>query len=133
MALENSEYPIAINMGSDRDLSRNWRLLQHGHRANTPGVACPSARYNPSDEYYYVFEGGDDITLTRSKDLLNWEKRNMSIMTHCSMYGMSQFYNPEIVTLNCNPKVSTSQFPVGVENAILLPNACSLPNKNVPF
>ncbi len=28
MALENSEYPIAINTGADRDLSKNWQLLK---------------------------------------------------------------------------------------------------------
>lgn len=29
------------------------------------GFACPSARYNPNDEYYYAFGGGTDIQLSR--------------------------------------------------------------------
>ena len=27
--------------------------------------------------------GGNDIEITRSKDLIVWEKRNMSLATHC--------------------------------------------------
>ena len=132
MALENGAFPMAINVGDDRDLSKNWRLLpvnrssdacKHStaHVTCEPGVACPSTRYNPVDQYYYVFGGGNDITITRSKDLVRetflpricsrtlmdcgslqpsiyadvrstmtssqskvtWERRNMSMMTHC--------------------------------------------------
>ena len=50
MALENGELPLAINVGSDRNLSMNWQLLsvnvtdKHG-RCNTPyasalGTGC---------------------------------------------------------------------------------------------
>ena len=82
MALENSECPIAINTGSDRDLSKNWELLKHGqHGVNTHGLACPSARYSPRDKYYYVFGGGNDIRITRTKDFSAWEQRSMSMMT----------------------------------------------------
>ena len=84
MALENNEYPIAINTGSDRDLSKNWELLRHGqHGVNTFGLACPSARYNPIDKFYYVFGGGNDIAIARTSDFQTWERRNMSMMTHC--------------------------------------------------
>jgi hypothetical protein len=94
MALENGNYPVAINVGADRNLSRNWKLLQHGHGANSPRVACPTARFNPIDAHYYVFGGGNDITLTRSKDLKTWEKRNMSMMTHCIAQEICLKYRP---------------------------------------
>eukprot|EP00729_Bicosta_minor_P027982 gene27982-20025_t len=76
MALENSKFATAINVGNDRDLSKNWVLrpvnsssdaCRRGHC--TPGLACPSTRYNPLDQFYYVFGGGNDIQITRSKDL----------------------------------------------------------------
>ena len=70
----------AINIGSDKNLSKNWKLVLHGHGA---GLACPTARYNPMDQYYYVFGGGNDIVIKRSKDLVTWETRNMSMATHC--------------------------------------------------
>jgi hypothetical protein len=104
MALENGNFPLAINTGTDRDLSKNWELLpanltcekqQHPLGYNClPNVACPSARYNPIDQYYYVFGGGNDITLTRSKDLTVWEKRNMSMMTHCIAEEICLKYRP---------------------------------------
>ena len=101
MALENSGYPIAINTGTDRDLSKNWKLLEHGqHGVETHGVACPSARYNPMDKYYYVFGGGNDITLTRTKDFAVWEQRNMSMMTHCIAHDICLKYRPA-----CKPGV----------------------------
>lgn len=93
MALENSKFATAINVGNDRDLSKNWVLrpvnsssdaCRRGHC--TPGLACPSTRYNPLDQFYYVFGGGNDIQITRSKDLVTWETRNMSLMTHCKFW-----------------------------------------------
>lgn len=91
MAIENGDYPLAINTGTDRDLSRNWQLLPfngsaprcHTRTACEPGLACPTARYSRRDGYYYVFGGGNDIHITRSRDLLTWEARNMSMATHC--------------------------------------------------
>ena len=44
MALENGDFPIAVNTGTGRDLSTGWELVEHGHGANSPGVACPAAR-----------------------------------------------------------------------------------------
>jgi hypothetical protein len=94
MAVENGDMPLAINVGNDGDLSQNWQILPVNRSSDAcrhskpgfscePGVACPTARYNPVDEYYYVFGGGNDIEITRSKDLVVWEKRNMSLATHC--------------------------------------------------
>ena len=106
MALENSEsgHPMAINTGTDRDLSKNWELLQAGRggNCNSPNLPCPTARYNPTDKYYYVFGGGIDITLTRSKDLLVWERRNMSMMTHCISQDICLKYRPP-----CPPNASS--------------------------
>ena len=57
MALENSEYPVAINTGTDRDLSKNWKLLQQGHHANSPGVACPRRDTTRPTSYIMCLEG----------------------------------------------------------------------------
>ena len=118
MALENGAHPIAINTGTDRDLSKNWKLLAG---AGSPGLACPAARYNPLDKYYYVFGGGNDITLTRSTDLKVWEPRNMSMMTHCIAQKECLKYRPPcakdakrydeccIGTLDCSPASGEGQ------------------------
>jgi hypothetical protein len=53
------------------------------YRYTSFGLACPTTRFNPSDSYYYVFGGGDDITLTRSRDLRTWERANSSMATGC--------------------------------------------------
>ena len=41
-----------------------------------------------------VFGGGNDITLTRSKNFSTWEKRNMSMMTHCIAQEVCLRYRP---------------------------------------
>lgn len=103
MAIENSNLPLAINTGTDRDLSENWHLLPFNRSAPacsrgaaycSPDVACPTARYNPMDGFYYVFGGGNDITITRSRDLVAWEPRNMSIATHCIAESICLRYRP---------------------------------------
>ena len=33
------------------------------------GIECMAVRYNPMDEYYYALGGGEEIVLTRSKNL----------------------------------------------------------------
>jgi hypothetical protein len=87
MAFEGGSF-TALNVGTDRDLSKNWELVkpeckqQPGMHCGG-GFACPTARYNPMDQYYYVFGGGNDISIMRSKDLGAWERRNMSMATHC--------------------------------------------------
>jgi hypothetical protein len=68
---------VAINTGNDRNLGQNW-LLYDGTEvgmgpfgANTTGEAtgCPSARFDPASNYYYVMGGGKDVDVTRSTDL----------------------------------------------------------------
>jgi len=86
---------FAVNVGDDRDLSKNWlvlnssrpgwgnhstgsdvfperynngKLMPWGSRYNF-GPGCPTARFNADDGFYYVFGGGCDIVLARSKDL----------------------------------------------------------------
>ena len=62
MALESSN-ALAVNIGNDGDLTRNWVLLNlssgtfASHRR-----ACPTSRYNPIDKYYYVrnHDGNDN-------------------------------------------------------------------------
>ena len=77
--------PLAVNTGQgqgDGNLLDGWVLLPTNYstaprNARRPSQGrgwsfdfeCPSARYNPLDQYYYVFGGGTDIQLSRSKDL----------------------------------------------------------------
>ena len=83
MALE-SPAALAINTGADRDLSNNWQLLPMSDEGyTTHGMACPTTRYNPKDSFYYVFGGGADIILTRSRDLKTWTRANTSLATGC--------------------------------------------------
>lgn len=71
---------MAVNVGADRDLSRNWLLLDFmTHAMDGPGVgqagSCPATRFNPADGYYYVLGGGNNVDLTRSANLSrgSWE------------------------------------------------------------
>ena len=67
MAMEGGV--LAINTGSDGDLHQSWELLSNGSRTGGFALPCPSARYNPQDRWYYVFGGGVDIQLRRSRNL----------------------------------------------------------------
>lgn len=83
MALEaHDNVSIAVNVNADRSLFQGWELLPANYTAapRNPKVpsrgyaggfelACPSTRYNPLDQYYYVFGGGVDIQLRRSRTL----------------------------------------------------------------
>eukprot|EP00035_Acanthoeca_spectabilis_P017171 m.358893 g.358893 ORF g.358893 m.358893 type:complete len:307 (+) comp16621_c0_seq1:421-1341(+) len=86
MALETHLTALAVNIGTDGDLSKNWVLVPtvnpNGQYASFD-LACPTTRYNPDDSYYYVFGGGNDIMLTRSRDLKTWTPANKSIATGC--------------------------------------------------
>jgi hypothetical protein len=71
MALESS-FSLAVNVGSDGDLSSNWIFLDpNSHTIDGVSNAglCPFARYNAVDNYYYVGGGGEHINLARSKNL----------------------------------------------------------------
>lgn len=77
MALETS-FNLAVNVGSNGDLSANWILLDpqtHAIDDVGNGGLCPFARYNPSDGFYYVGGGGAHVNLARSQTLLSgsWE------------------------------------------------------------
>jgi hypothetical protein len=64
---------LAVNVGTDRNLSNNWQLLDPAVFAMGPNVgnanSCPSARYNPQDGYYYVMGGGNAVDVVRSPNL----------------------------------------------------------------
>ena len=64
MAFEGGSF-TALNIGTDRDLSKNWKLLPMVNRSSelcknlskegkecATGLDCPTARYNPMDKYY---------------------------------------------------------------------------------
>jgi hypothetical protein len=56
---------LMVNNQADGNLTRGWYTMPTG----TGWFGCPSIRYLPSDGYYYVIEGGKDVTITRSKTL----------------------------------------------------------------
>jgi|EP01043_Picozoa_sp_COSAG02_P012180 hypothetical protein len=63
------------------DLTTGWRPLPTAtHVIGGPGTkgACPTIRYIPDDDYYYVISGGLSVWLDRSRNLSHWEpsKRN---------------------------------------------------------
>lgn len=68
---------IAINVGTDGDLSVGWHLLNSSSFGIGPAVGeasgCPSARF--ADGYYYVMGGGNNVDLVRSSNLTleSWE------------------------------------------------------------
>eukprot|EP00041_Stephanoeca_diplocostata_P020354 m.453638 g.453638 ORF g.453638 m.453638 type:complete len:426 (-) comp21553_c0_seq1:403-1680(-) len=96
MVLE-SKMALAINVGTDRDLSKNWKLLPMGPPVGYTsfGKACPTTRYDPQGNYYYVFGGGDIITLTRSKDLKLWEHATDMLATGCISDAVCSQYRPQ--------------------------------------
>eukprot|EP00041_Stephanoeca_diplocostata_P020356 m.453662 g.453662 ORF g.453662 m.453662 type:complete len:256 (-) comp21553_c0_seq3:403-1170(-) len=59
------------------------------------GKACPTTRYDPQGNYYYVFGGGDIITLTRSKDLKLWEHATDMLATGCISDAVCSQYRPQ--------------------------------------
>jgi hypothetical protein len=71
MAIEN-RFSLAVNVGSDGDLSANWIFLDP-QAFGVEGVGnsglCPFARYDPVTAHYYVAGGGADINLGRSTNL----------------------------------------------------------------
>ena len=77
MALEAS-YSVAINVGTDGDLSANWIFLDpalFGVEGVSDGGLCPFSRYDPATARYYVAGGGNNINLMRSANLTrgSWE------------------------------------------------------------
>lgn len=117
MAFEIS-MAIALNVGTDGDLSKNWILLStktHGGQ----GLECPTVRYRQADGFYYVF--GDDesvgeVKLHRSKNLTvgSWEappKQNGVMISGCVDRTVAASYprfqrRPLAPSQDCNPKTS---------------------------
>eukprot|EP01052_Picozoa_sp_SAG31_P023172 SAG31_NODE_1891_length_6975_cov_11.419430_6_plen_528_part_00 len=79
MALESSKlhspgnFAIAINTGTDGDLSRSedWKVLPNVERL--PEHACPAITYDSARGDYYLTGGGHMQTLFRSRDLMKWQ------------------------------------------------------------
>jgi len=117
MAFEISQ-AIALNVGSDGDLSKNWIMLStktHGGQM----LECPTVRYREADGYYYIF--GDDesvgeVKLHRSKNLSvgSWEapppQRSVMIsgcVNRTLAASYSRFHqNPLAPSQDCDPKTS---------------------------
>jgi len=84
MALDAPAPPIAVNTASGGDLHNGWEFVDRNYtdandnnnRWGGMGVECMAVRYNPMDDYYYAFGGGEEIDLTRSRNLSvgSWER-----------------------------------------------------------
>jgi hypothetical protein len=84
MALDAPAPPIAVNTGTDGNLHQGWAILDRAYtdaddnnnRWGGMGIECMAVRFNPMDDYYYAFGGGEEIDLTRSKNLSvgSWER-----------------------------------------------------------
>jgi len=77
MALETAT-SVAVNVGTDGDLTRNWRLLDRAaFRVDgvSDGGLCPFARFDAATRHYYVGGGGNNVNLMRSPNLTagSWE------------------------------------------------------------
>jgi hypothetical protein len=77
MFLESS-VSVAVNVGTDGDLSKNWVLLNASEFATGPSGeagSCPAARFNPRDGFYYIMGGGNYVDVARSQTLRrgSWE------------------------------------------------------------
>jgi len=83
MALEylyNGFSSIFLINNEDVPTKAQWTLLDPSKyfipklAGGSNGVgACPTIRYVPTTGYYYVISGGNNVYITRSKDLINWE------------------------------------------------------------
>ena len=56
---------LMVNNEADGNLTRGWYTMPVG----TGWFGCPSIQFLPSDGYYYVVQGGKDVTITRSQTL----------------------------------------------------------------
>lgn len=73
-----SAVSVAVNVGADGDLSRNWVLLNATEFATGPAGeagSCPAARFNARDGFYYIMGGGNYVDVARSQTLRrgSWE------------------------------------------------------------
>jgi hypothetical protein len=73
-----SAVSVAVNVGTDGDLSTNWVLLNASEFATGPAGeagSCPAARFNPRDRFYYIMGGGNFVDVARSQTLRrgSWE------------------------------------------------------------
>jgi hypothetical protein len=87
MALEaeGGHFSVAINTGTDGDLSRtsDWQLLLGSH---TPEHACPAFRHDAAHGYYYLTGGGETQNGPyRSLDLVRWTSSPYSPLTQNSV------------------------------------------------
>eukprot|EP01043_Picozoa_sp_COSAG02_P011603 COSAG02_NODE_430_length_22462_cov_52.755042_9_plen_666_part_00 len=88
MALEaeGGNFGVAINIGTDGDLSRaaEWKIVSSVQRM--PEHACPAFRYDPMHGDYYLTGGGETQEGPyRSKDLRSWTKSPLSPLTQNSV------------------------------------------------
>jgi len=99
---------LAVNTGTDRNLSTNWQLLDWAtHGTNHAGSAptCPSARFNPKDGYYYVMGGGDNVDVARSANLSldSWQLSSLGHVEQGCVYGLE----------DCSPSSAVAQIAPG--------------------
>lgn len=74
MILEDLSF--LLNNNEDGDLTHGWFSANVSKPTHAPGGG-PSIRWE--NYYYYVISGGNTVSLTRSKDLKNWEGPKLMI------------------------------------------------------
>ena len=83
--LARNRYSLAINTGTDGDLSTGWQILPFPHIS--PITACPSIRFDRRTGYYYVLGGGKTISVARSQNLVNWTAAKQPMAEPAALLG----------------------------------------------
>jgi len=95
---------VAMHAGADRNLTRGWTFAADG--GDTGGFsACPSVHYSEDDGNFYVIFGGQEIGLSRSRDLTHWEHAGSPLVTydHAADVALSPFLGIREQAAGTNP------------------------------
>jgi len=112
MALEGSQYNgdgryLAVNVGTDGHLGRNWVNLNYTSHNIGPNSdvcqagGCPSARY--FDGWFYVLGGGVDLVRSRNLSHGSWERPALNPVA----WGCTDFWE------DCSPTSSVARIANG--------------------
>jgi hypothetical protein len=125
MAFELS-YNIAVNIGTDGDLTKNWAVLDPS-KFGGQDIECPTVRYRPADGYYYLFgdvESVGQIFIKRTRNLTvgSWESPTFSTIpvmesgcidrTEAARYGQ-RYSNLLAPSEDCTPGSPMTKIAAG--------------------